>query len=35
MNREEQIENYEEIQDYLQKNNIYGIFSQLVQELIL
>lgn len=35
MNREEQIENYEEMQEYLQKNNVYGILSQLVQELIL
>ena len=35
MNREEQIENYEEIQEYLQKNQVYTIFSQLVQDLIL
>lgn len=35
MNREEQIENYEEIQEYLQKNQVYSIFSQLVQDLIL
>lgn len=35
MNREEQIESYEEIQDYLQTNNVYGIFSQLLQQVML
>jgi hypothetical protein len=35
MNREEQIESYEEIQDYLQSNNVYGLFSQLLQQVML
>lgn len=35
MNREEQIESYEEIQEYLQTNNVHGILSQLVQQVML
>ena len=33
MNREEQIDFNQEIQDYLQKNNVHQIFSQLVQSV--
>ena len=35
MNKEEQGEAYQEIQDYLQQNNVHGIFSQLVQQIML
>ena len=35
MNREEQIEFNDEIEEYLQRNNLYETFSQLVQEIAL
>lgn len=35
MNREEQIENSEDIQEYLQRNNIHAVFNQLVQQIAL
>jgi len=35
MNREEQIELHQEVQEYLQHNNIYGLLAQLLQQLIL
>jgi hypothetical protein len=35
MNKEEQIELHQEVQEYLQHNNIYGLLGQLLQQLIL
>jgi len=35
MNKEEQIELHEEVQEYLQHNNVYGLLGQLLQQVIL
>ena len=34
MNREEQIEAFEEAQEYLQTNNVYGLIEQLLQQVV-
>lgn len=34
MNREEQVEAYEEAQEYLQTHDVYGLLGQLLQQVV-